>query len=268
MRSVNHRFQNLIIRIVHGRLLLAASLKDRKLILECYHPSAQYTEPYVFCDYLGTPGLSDTVAGQGSIYEAHTGDGLLRDLYSHFQPTRRRPDSNVPTTHPAGDIPGSRTSDLAAFRSERQRDTDDEVKRIVNLDAQENFSQLVFSTDLVQLGPHQGLFTDIVRVNEKQTLRIFRRWAAHQAAQTQSQTARSSESKSSILQEKADAVITWIDDTKKKAGLNIRVEEQKWRRAAPLLLRTDEEHSVSYSMELRGKQTVSQASRDVYFISL
>ena len=170
----------------------------------------------------------------------------------------------MPTTHPAGDVPGSRTSDLAASRSERQRDTDDDVKRIVNLDAQENFSQLVFSTDLVQLGPHQGLFTDIVRVNEKQTLRVFRRWAAHQAALTQSQTARSSEGNSSMSREKAHAMITWIDDTKKKAGLDIRVKEQKWRRAAPLLLRTDEENSISYSMDLRGKQIASQASRDIF----
>ena len=84
MRLVNHRFQNLIIKIVHSRLLLAASLKDRRLIFECYHPSAQYTEPYLFCDYLGTPGLSDNIAGVGSIYQAHTGDGLLRKLYSRL----------------------------------------------------------------------------------------------------------------------------------------------------------------------------------------
>ena len=268
MRSVNHRFQNLIIRIVHGRLLLAASLQDRKLILECYHPSAQYTEPYLFCDYLGTPGLSDTVAGQGSIYEAHTGDGLLRSLYSHFRPTRRRLDSKTPRSHPAGDIPGSRTSAIAASRSARQDDADDKVIRIVNLDANENFSQLVFSIDLVQLGPHKVLFTDIVKVNAKTTLRIFRQWAAHQAAETRrSQTLDTRESGTSLLQEDGNSVLTWIDDKKKKAGLRFRVEERKWRKEAPLLLRRDEDHAISYSMELQSKQIVSKAGIDQLFIA-
>ena len=255
MRSVNHRFQNLIIRIVHGRLLLAASLKDRKLILECYHPSAQYTEPYVFCDYLGTPGLSDTVAGQGSIYEAHTGDGLLRKLYSHFRPTRRKLDSQTSRSHPAGDVPGSRTSDMATARSERLNDANDDVKRVVNLDAHENFSQLVFSTDLVHLGPHRGLFIDIVRVNDKTTLRIFRQWAAQQAAEArESQAFGNGGSHTSFSRGDRGSQLTWIDDTKRKAGLKIRVEERKWRRDIPLLLPTDEDLAVSYSMELQSKQ--------------
>ena len=267
MRSVNHRIQNLIVRIVHSRLLLAASLKDRKLILECYHPSAQYTEPYLFCDYLGTPGLSESVAGQGSIYAAHTGDGLLRSLYSHFRPTRKRPDSKAPRSHPAGDIPASRMSDLAMSRSERQDDAD-VVKRIVNLDANENFSQLIFSTDLVQLGPRRGLFTDIVKVNDKTTLRIFRQWAAHQVTETRrslrAQT--SADQRTSTLQETRDSEITWIDDLKRKAGLKIQVEERNWKRDVPLLLRTDEEQAVSYSMHLQGKPNMSKAGIDDLYV--
>ena len=257
MRAINHRFQNLIIRIVHGRLLLAASLEDRKIILECYHPSAQYTEPYLFCDYLGTPGLSDNVAGQGSIYEAQDGEGLLRNLYSSFRPTRRRPDSKAPMSHPAGDIPGSRTSDVAASKSSERQDDTDVVKRIVSLDAHENFSQLVFSTDLVQLGPHRGLFSDIVNVNDKKTLRIFRDWAAHRAAELQrfrgeSFNIKGSESSSS-LETTRESGITWIDDAKKKAGLRLKVEERKWRRDVPILLHKDEDQAVSYSMEIQGK---------------
>lgn len=256
MRSVNHRFQNLIIRIVHGRLLLAASLEDRKLILECYHPSAQYTEPYLFCDYLGTPGLSNTIAGQGSIYEAHTGDSLLRNLYSHFRPTREKLRSKASRSRLAGGRSGIHTSDTATCSSEGQAKAANEVKRIVNLDAHENFSQLVFSVDLVQLGPHRGLFTDIVKVNDKTTMRIFRHWASSQAAETQrSQMIDTIESKPNPLQEKRDSVLKWIDDNK-KAGMKIRVEERKLKREAPLLLRTDEDHAVSYSMELQGKQIV------------
>ena len=262
MRSVNHRFQNLIIRIVHGRLLLAASLEDRKLILECYHPSAQYTEPYLFCDYLGTPGLSDNVPGQGSIYEAQTGDGLLRKLYSRFRPTRRRPDSRTSRSHPAGDVPGSRTSDLATSRSERQEDADEVVRRTVNFDAHENFSQLVFSTDLVQLGPHRGLFSDIVKVNDKKTLRVFREWAAQRATETRrSQIGHTNVGESGEPKGNGDSEITWIDDMKEKAGVKIKVEERKWRRDTPILLRADEEQPVAYSMELQGKPGISRGQR-------
>ena len=263
MRSVNHRFQNLIIRIVHGRLLLAASLEDRKLILECYHPSAQYTEPYLFCDYLGTPGLSDNVPGQGSIYEAQTGDGLLRKLYSRFRPTRRRPHSRSPRSHPAGDVPGSRTSDLATSKSEMQEEADDVVKRTLNFDAHENFSQLVFSTDLVQLGPHRGLFSDIVKVNDKKTLRIFREWAAQRASETRrSHTARIEVGRSSEPTGVGNREITWIDNIKEKAGVKLRVEEQKWRRDTPVLLRADEEQPIAYSMELQGKPNTTRAGKD------
>ena len=254
MRSVNRRFQNLIIRIVHSRLLLAASLEDRKLIFECYHPSAQYTEPYLFCDYLGTPGLSNHVAGEGSIYEAQTGDGLLRKLYSRFKPTRRKPDSKPMTSHPAGDVPGSRTSDLAVSRSEKEEDADDVVKRIVNFDAHENFSQLVFSTDLVQVGPHRGLFTDMVRVNGKTTLRIFREWAAQRALQTRLSGVPSADSTEDGDSKNMDQCgVIWLDDLKEKAGVKIRVEERKWSRNTPILFRTDEEQALAYSMEIQGR---------------
>lgn len=266
MRAVNHRFQNLIIRIVHGRLLLAASLDDRKLIFECYHPSAQYTEPYLFCDYLGTPGLSDSVAGEGSIYEAHTGDGLLRKLYSRFKPTRRKPHSRSSIAHPAGDVPGSRTSDLAASRSEKQEETDDIVKRIVNFDAHENFSQLVFSTDLVQLGPHRGLFTDMVRVNGKTTLRIFREWAAQRALQTRLSGVPSADNvEETDPRSMNDCELTWLDDLKQKAGVRIRVEERKWSRDTPILFRTDEEQALAYSMELQGKMSILKANTNDVF---
>ena len=267
MRPVNHRFQNLIIRIVHSRLLLAASLEDRKLILECYHPSAQYTEPYLFCDYLGTAGLSDSVPGHGSIYEAQTGDGLLRRLYSRFRPSGRRPDSGTPRSHPAGDIPGSRTSDLATARAERQEDANDVVKRMLNFDAHENFSQLVFSTDLVQLGPHRGLFSDIVKVNDKKTLRVFRDWAAHRATETQrSPPVHTKERRRSEPLGTVDHEITWIDDRREKVGVKLKVEERRWRRDTPILLRADEERAAAYSIELQGKPGCTMAGNDVYFL--
>jgi len=209
----------------------------------------------LFCDYLGTPGLSDNVAGVGSIYQAHTGDGLLRKLYSRFKPTRRKPDSKSPIAHPAGEVSGSRTSDLAASRSEKQEETDDVVRRTVNFDAHENFSQLVFSTDLVQLGPHRGLFIDMVRVNGKTPLRIFREWAAQRALQTRLSIASSAKRvENGDSRGVNDCVLTWLDDQKEKVGVKMKVEERKWHRDTPILFRADEEENLAYSMELQELQ--------------
>ena len=144
-RLVCHRFQNLIVRIIHGRLLRAPSLTDRKVILECYHPSAQYTEPYLYCDYLGTPGL-DEIDGQGPIYEIlddqAAKEGTLWKLYSHFRPTRKDPEPKIYRSHPAGDVPGSRTSEVASrIREPIERNT---VTQTVSLEAHELFVQRTY----------------------------------------------------------------------------------------------------------------------------
>ena len=263
MRLVSHRFQSVILRIVRCRLLLAASLEDRKLILECYHPSAQYSEPYLYCDYLGTPGLGDCVADRGSLSEEIEvgGDGqMLQKLYSRFRPTRRDPQFKGRQPHPAGDVPGSRTSD-AAEEFERKQTTDEPIKRVVSLDAHENFSQLVLNTDLVQLGPRRGVFLDILRVTEKKTLRIFREWMAQRirksskTAQTGAENGRRGTSEDfSCELEEPDRTL-WIDEVNKSAGLKVGIEERRWRRTAPLLMRRDEEEAVSYSIEIQGEPT-------------
>ena len=48
---------------------------------------------------------------------------------------------------------------------------------------------------------------------------------------------------------------------KEKAGVKIKVEERKWRRDTPILLRADEEQPVAYSMELQGKPGISRGQR-------
>lgn len=244
IRAVAHRFQNLIIRIVHARLLRAASLKDRKLILECYHPSAQYTEPYLHCDYLGTPGLSGDTARQGSIYEIaedHASEGTLRKLYSRFRPTRNDPQQTVFHSHPAGDIPGSRTTERAAARMSPQTEV---VSQNVNLEAHELFTQLRLLASLVQVGPRRGFFISIQNIVEKKTARIFRTWLAEKAK-------RGGETDVSAGINPDDDSVVWVDQNK-IAGLRVRVKERKWRRDAPILLHRDDDQAVSYSLELQG----------------
>jgi hypothetical protein len=89
LAMVSQRFYALILRLLHYRLLLSASLTEYKLILECFHPTSKLTEPHHFCNYLGTPGLSDKHEGEGSLYEnidtAHQ-LGRLGSVYSIFRP--------------------------------------------------------------------------------------------------------------------------------------------------------------------------------------
>lgn len=249
----------MIIRIVQGRLLRAASLQDRKLILECYHPSAQYTEPYLYCDYLGTPGLSDDIEGQGSIYEIadhSASEGTLQKLYSHFRPTRKDPDPSIVRSHPAGDIPGSRTSEAAESR--RQTREAEVVRQNVSLEAHELFSQLCFSAGLVQLGPRRGVFLSNVDAVEKKTLRIWRHWLAEMANCAEGEavgTSFASESQSVKGSRNKDGYpdqLIWVDQNK-IAGLKVRVKEKQWRRDTPILILKDEDQAVSYSLELKGR---------------
>lgn len=248
-RSVCHRFQNLIIRIVHGRLLRAATLTDRKLILECYHPSAQYTEPYLYCDYLGTPGLSDEIEGQGPIYEIADDQaakqGTLGRLYSHFRPTRKDPEPKIHRPHPAGDVPGSRTSEVAnRIREPFERNT---VTQNVSLEAHELFMQLRFLVAVVQTGPRRGFFLSVENIIDK-TQRIFRNWLAEKAKATEKHMTGASDSVANKLGREADNTL-WVDQDK-KVGLRVRVEERKGRKDSPILVYKDEDQAISYSLEL------------------
>lgn len=243
---VSHRFQNLVLRIVHARLLVAASLEDRKLILECYHPSAQYTEPYLFCDYLGTPGLSDEGEGQGWMYEASEKDnrlGRLRGLYSRFRP--QRPDADPPfRSHPAGDVPGSRTYYDSLSKPTKSIEL---VSQKMNLDSHELFSQLCVSVNLVQVGPRRGVFLSCVDVLRKTTPRIWRDWLAEGAQSTNGRSIKLTD----LEDERQYHRIIWVDNAR-NIGIRVHVQERRWRRHESILIHQDEDQAVSYSLELEG----------------
>ena len=250
LRLVAHRFQNVIIRLVHARLLRAASLKDRSLILEAYHPSQQYTEPYVYCDYLGTPGLSDDVEGKGPIYqiaEGHTSRGTLRRLYSRFRPTRKDPQQYAYRSHPAGDIPGTRTSDRAESLKDKAKA--EVVIQNVNLDAHELFTQLRLMASLVQVGPSRGFFLSIESIVENKTTRLWRHWLAGAA---NSSPSRIVEDSHQYIGDMDTDTLVWVDQTK-VAGLKVRVKERTSKRDVPILLHRDEDPAVNYSLELEGE---------------
>ena len=257
-KSVCHRFRNLITRIIHRRLLQAASLNDRKIILECYHPSAQYTEPYLYCDYLGTPGLNEEIQDHSPIYGGANyqaaKEKTMRKLYSHFRPTRKYPAPRIFPSHPAGDIPGSRTSEVANhYTSTAQTRI---VTQNVSLEAHELFTQLHFLVAVVQTSSHRALLSVENIIDKIQ--RLFRNWLAERAGATKARKVKASDNVTNELSTK-DNEILWVDRNK-IVGLKVRVEESKGRERLPVFFQDDEDQAVSYSLDLEGKSRTGQSN--------
>lgn len=262
-----------MLRILHYRLLVAASLKEYRLILECFHPSSKLTEPHVFCDYLGTDGLSDRHEGQGSLYEnVETAQHLARlsALYSRFRP-RAQPDdeaavrrvdesplSSSDPSPPSGNRAVMLPGVVGYLRPKPKRRDDgaavDEhsVKRIVSLDESEDFSQLCVVANIVKVLRGSNLLLSAVTV-EDGIVRIWRKWLKDRVSQSQladAQTGLDLELDSSQARHRPSAML-WVDEGK-NVGLKLRVEEKRWNRNRPVLMHRDEEPLVSYQVEIQG----------------
>lgn len=277
LAGVSRRFHDLIIRIIHGRLLIAASMKDHKLILECFHPSAKYTEPYLFCDYLGTPGLSDHTEGQGSLYTSsnETGQlGKLGALYSRFHPARPDTERKIVRPHPAGDVPGHPgTSTMFPDRLESQPSEDpDIVTHQVSLDADELFTQRCAVLNLVRMGPRRGVFLSCVNIADAVT-RIWRDWLKEKASASHRNKGivddDIEESSGTISEDRGEAKggagghpderLLWIGKGENVA-VRVRIKDAKWRRNVSLLLYSDDYPAVSYSMDYEGMSPLTLSS--------
>ncbi len=269
------RFSSLILRILHYRLLLAASLPSYKLILEAYHPTRKYSEPYLFCTYLGTPGLSPTHEGEGSLYEK-TPEGKryarLFQLYSRFRPERPGVEGSMPKRpYPAGGS-GSQTDSGSSSQPVYANDGDGgdaKVEHVINLDSHELFSQFCTIANLVRVGPRRGVFLSVVNVEEK-VMRVWREWLEAQARETREeekcrktqreQVAGSLDNTQEQRTEQERDIpsspsIIWTDH-KRNVGLLVTIKDRKWRtRDAPILISAEEEQPVSYSIEIKGKSS-------------
>ena len=253
--------------MLHHRLLLAAALKDYNLILECYHPSSKYSEPYLGCEYLGTDGLSGSREGEGSFYDdvGTTGQlGKLSGLYSHFRPFRMDVDEKPPRRHPAGDVPGHPGTSTAypSPAASEQSSHADVVSHNITLEEHELFSQMCGCVNLVKVGPRRGLFLSCVNVAEG-VMRIWREWLAERARQAPlsyqedmaehasndgSYGSASNANRLKIGEEQ----LVWIDNGR-NVGIRVVVRERKWRRDQPILIRREEDVAVSYALELQGQ---------------
>lgn len=255
LTCVSHRFHAIILRILHYRLLLAASLEEYKLMLECFHPSSRLTDPHVFCTYLGTDGLSNKHEGEGSLYEncgATERLGRLTSLYSRFRPDPEvedqrpwRPRNRRPPTGLAMGPEGGITleEDADSSSNEQTHPVGQFVKKRVNLDGFEDFSQLCAVVNLVKGIPNSSLVLSAVTV-EDGIVRIGRKWLKEQAAKTIFDAPASSSSD--------EGNILWVGGMK-NVGMKLRVREKRWSRDIPILVHRDEELAVSYEVEIEGK---------------
>lgn len=259
---LSHRIYNLVLRILHNRLVAAAELHSHSLLLECYHPTAKLTEPPYFCAYQGTDGLSlyENPSEPDRVITARLGQ--MRQMYSRYRPHRRElQDGGRRVVRRPGDIPGSRTYPGTV----QDKFKGDLVRQTVSLEGHELFTQLVAQTNLVKIGPYNGLFSAFVDVEEG-VLRVWRDWLSDAGAETsmpradtQQEVVEELGKGQEAMREGADEThdinsprILWVS-TAKNTGIRFNVKERKLRRDAPILIRNDEDTPVSYEIEYEGR---------------
>jgi hypothetical protein len=244
--AVSRHFQDLVTHIVHDRLTLAASLQDRKLILDCYHPSDRYSEPYLFCEYLGTSGPNKDINSPGSRSKVRYGGDrskTLTTMYSRFKPVRADADPALARKHNpdnsgAIDLSGNASPTLS-------EEVDDEiVTRTVNMHSYQAFSPLCIRVVLEQLGPRPGIFLSCTDILEKKIARIWRQWLL--------------ENSIDFAEGERERMI-WADHGQ-NVGLKVRVREKKWKQHAPILQHKDEDQVITYELDLEGRYFTSHSN--------
>ncbi|KAF2684329.1 F-box domain-containing protein [Lentithecium fluviatile CBS 122367] len=256
---ISHRIYALILRILHNRLVAASELDSHSVLLECFHPSAKLTEPPYFCTYRATDGLSLHVGFAEDDKSLARRLGEMRNMYSRFRPHRRELDlGGRRVVRPPGDIPGSRTYPGTA----QDRFEGETVKQILSLDGHELFTQLVSQSNLVKIGPRNGLFSCFVEVEEG-VVRVWRKWLKIMATRALTPTRDEEQEAANFVGKGKEAVrdanvetgnaedeaILWVSPLK-HTGIRFNVKERKLRRDAPILVRADEEDMpVSYEIE-------------------
>ncbi|RYP34029.1 hypothetical protein DL767_004471 [Monosporascus sp. MG133] len=220
LASISRRFAGVVGRLHYSRLHEASLLQDHELILECYHPSVKISTPTLFCEYLGTDGLTE--AGDGVSF------GDMNALYTRFRPylgdEHLRPRARYPTRRVVEGLEGK----LAELPTHD-----------IHLEAGELFSQLCTVASLIKIGPRRGLFLSIANVTDG-WVRVFRNWL-------ESQAARPSDAQHPVGDVENDESILWTSSAK-DVGLKFRVVEKDDSRA-PVFVKANEEPPMSYTLQ-------------------
>ena len=268
---VNRRFHALILRILHFRLLLAASLPSYKVILEAYHPSRRNTDPYLFCTYLGTDGLSSRHEGEGSLYEDCATEGgrlsKLGALYSRFRPESPGVEGQMPARRIAGAVGqagaagggNAGTPNIQPIYANGGDGGLKKVKHTLNLDPDELFGQFCAYASLVKLGPRRGVFLSTVHIVKTGSgvVRIWREWLQDRARDTKERdeqehdgTPLETTSTTASASVGDDRTILWTD-SKRNVGLRVAVRDLQRRLTIPTHSRGFDDLPLSYSLEIQ-----------------
>jgi hypothetical protein len=164
-------------------------LPEYRLLLECYHPSRKLFEPSLHTTYLGTPGLEEIGENIANLpNDRLVGEiGRILNLYSHFKPhVTRAEQPSSSSRHPAGDIPGSRTWDLAQANGPSGPPSQDSpvwerVVQHLHLEGHELFTQLVSTVMMYRSDDRTGMFSELHVLEEDKTIRVWRDWLAKMA---------------------------------------------------------------------------------------
>lgn len=243
-----------MVRSLHQRLLNVSSIPGYELILECYHPSAKISTPYLSCRYAGTRHPADCDNDQGgddtstrtTPHHQHrrprdgdTGLSHVCRLYASFRPVvteenRRRRFRMVWPVSVSGGPP-------AGFDSEDEVATQD-----LQLDDGELFSQLCTVLNLVTQGKAPGTFVTHYNMSEH-VVRVFRRWLDEMSAAAKSDEAAWDPARKVPL---ASSRMLWVDAAN-TIGLRFHVSPGLAERM-PLLSGPGEDPAVSYTLTYEG----------------
>jgi hypothetical protein len=296
--TVSRRFHHLVLRILHFRLLLAAAAPEYKLILEAYHPTKRYTDPYLFCTYLGTDGLSSRHEGEGSLYaDCATESGRfakLSSLYSRFRPERPDIEGSIPvprggvsglTPNSAGMNSGDGSSAPSNTRPIYRNAGDGglaKVKHHIHLDADELFGQFCAYANLVRLGPRRGVFLSTIPIVESKQgwMRVWRYWlvdrARERAAEAEAKAgAEGSANAPETLQRRptnalpgvvgSDCRILWTDE-RRNVGLRFEVTCAEPRLYRPECGDEIDEIPLAFEISITGKLALRCARHSLQII--
>jgi hypothetical protein len=215
---VSQRFYGLVSRLHYARLVEAIALQDYELILECYHPSAKISTPYMFCDYLGTDGLEQV--GRDPTLRGMCG------LYSRFRPVlgeeARRPRARYATR---GVLNGVDEPII------------EQPSHDIHLESSELFSQICTVINMIKVGPRRSIILSCINLVDC-VVRVWREWLANEA------------SNAAFVQLKSGSSTIWTDENK-NFGLRLKVVE-KPELQAPILVGPGEDPPVSYIIEYEG----------------
>lgn len=243
-------------------MLLAAALPEYKVILEAYHPSRKYTDPYLFCTYLGTDGLSSKHEGEGSLYQDCEGaSGRLAKLgsvYSRFRPEHPSVEGSMPARRIAGAtlVQASNGTPSQPIYANSGDGGAKKIVHTVNLDPEELFGQFCAYASLVRLGPRRGVFLSTVQIVKGGTgvIRVWREWLQERARETadaKDQDQQHPEGMtSSCLDIWEDKNILWTD-YKRNVGLKVRIKDMQ-RRFTALSAPMEDDLPLSFAVEIQG----------------